>query len=466
MAAPKHEIVQMDYQNPHASMPLRLPVMVVCNTSDEDLERNVRANSAAIRTWVAMVEPHDRVAVLVGGGPSAADFLDDIAAHQANGAAVFAMNGASRWLRERAGIRANYQVISDAKPETATLVDPRARQHLFASQVHPDTMDAVPYPILWHLGMEGMEDWFPPERVKAGGYALIGGGATVGNSAICLAWAMGYRTFHLYGYDSCHRDGVSHAYDQPMNAFIPCATVEWAGRSFYASVAMKAQAEKFQITAQQLKRQGSTLHVHGDGLLQAMWSTPAANLGERDRYRLLWQSEAYREHSPGELSAGRFLATVQPPAGSVIIDFGCGTGRAGIVFAKAGMQPVLVDFVDNCRDDEALGLDFIEWDLTRPCPLRAPFGYCTDVMEHIPTEDVATVVRNVMEAAPLVWFQISTVQDVFGDMIGARLHNTVQQHEWWNQVFSALGFAVRWAESQPHQSTFLVERDSTAALAA
>lgn len=450
----------MDYQNPHATMPLRLPVLVVCNTPDEELERNVRENSARGElAWVGMQAPLLYTdAVFVGGGPSAEEFLDEIAAHKANGAHIFAMNAAARWLRFRTGIRADFQVIADAKPETATLVDPRARAHLFASQVNPDTMHAVENPIVWHPLMDGIEDWFPEDRRKKGGYALVGGGGGVGNFALCLAWVMGYRTFHIYGYDSCHRDGRSHAYDQPMNAFIPCATVEWAGRSFYASVAMKAQAEKFQITAQQLKRAGVSLNVYGDGLLQAMYLTPPENLGERDKYRLLWQSESYREHSPGELSAGMFLAIVQPPPGSTIIDFGCGTGRASLAFAAAGHEPQLVDFADNCRDDEAFDLPFIEWDMTRPCPLLAPFGFCADMMEHIPTEQVADVVRNIMGSAHLVWFQISTAPDAFGDMIGHRLHNTVQPHEWWHQVFTALGFTVRWSENQPIQSTFLVER--------
>lgn len=458
MSVPRQEIVQMDYQNPHATMPLRLPVLVLCNTPDEELERNVRENAARDLEWIGMRPAHDVPAVFVGGGPSAEEFLDDIASHHAHGARIFAMNAASRWLRLRTGIRADFQVVADAKPETATLVDPRARAHLFASQVNPDTMHAVDAPLVWHPLMDGIEDWLPAERRARGGYALIGGGGGVGNFALCLAWVMGHRTMHLYGYDSCHRDGRSHAYDQPMNAFMPSTDVEWAGKTYHASLGMKLQAERFQVTAQQLKREGVALHVYGDGLLQAMYLTPPGNLAERDKYRLLWRTEAYRQHSPGELSVARYLEYVRPPPGSTIIDFGCGTGRASIALAKAGCEPILVDFAENCRDDEALDLPFVEWDMTRPCPLQAPFGYCADMMEHIPTVDVADVVRNIMGSAHLVWFQISTVPDVFGDMIGARLHNTVQPHEWWHQVFVALGFTVRWSERQPSQSTFLVER--------
>ena len=58
-----------------------------------------------------------------------------------------------------------------------------------------------------------------------------------------------------------------------MNEFIPTVNVEWAGKTYLSSVAMKAQAEKFQITGQALKREGCTINVHGEGLLPAMWNT-------------------------------------------------------------------------------------------------------------------------------------------------------------------------------------------------
>ena len=95
MAEPRTDIVQMAYQNPHASAPLHIPVAVVCNTSDADLERNVRANSARDLDWIACSDPRGGVAVLVGGGASVEDHIDDIRALAENGAFIFAMNAAS-----------------------------------------------------------------------------------------------------------------------------------------------------------------------------------------------------------------------------------------------------------------------------------------------------------------------------------------------------------------------------------
>lgn len=453
MTRPTSQIVQMKIQNPAASMPLYVPVLVICNTSDEQLEANVRANSAHDLDWIAMKEPHDGVAIMCGGGPSIGDYTDDIRDLWLAGGTVFAMNAAATFIRKYR-IPIDYQVIADAKQETAGLVEPMAIQHLFASQVHPDTVGSVKNPKLWHLEVGAVEGWFPEKRKARGGYALIGGGAAVGNSALCLAYVMGYRTFHIFGYDSCHREGESHAYDQPMNRFIPSMDVEWAGKTYHASVAMKAQAEKFQITAQAMEQEGCTLNLYGEGLLQAMWSTPAGDLTERDKYRLMWQFDGYRKKSPGEGIVPVFLKVAKPKG--LVIDFGCGTGRAGLALKKAGLDVFLVDFADNCRDQEALKLPFLEWDLTRPCPVSAKFGLCTDVMEHIPPDDVEAVIRNIMASAKMVFFQISTRPDVRGKMIGKTLHLTVRPHKWWRELFKELGFEVHWEIGRKSTACFLV----------
>jgi hypothetical protein len=456
MAAPRYEIVQKKIYNPGATMPLLLPIIVLCNTSDEDLERNIRANSSRCDLeWLNQQPKHDRAAIIVGGGPSVHEFVDDIRELQQAGGTVFAINGASHWLRGK-GIIPDYQVMSDAKEETATLVDIDAKAHLFASQVNPKTMNAVAKPILWHSGVGDIEKFFPEERVNRGGYSLIGGGAATGNSALCVAYVMGYRTLHAFGFDSSHRGEASHAYDQPMNRFIPTVEVEWAGKTYTSSVAMKAQAEKFQMTAQALKQEGCSIEVYGDGLLQHMYTTPSENLTERDKYRRMWQFDGYRAYSPGEEIVYKFVEIMNPDG--LIVDFGCGTGRAALALQQMGHEVYCIDFADNCRDDEALSLPFLEWDLCHPCPVRAPYGLCTDVLEHIPTENIKTVVANIMASAEKVFFQISTVNDQFGQVLGTPLHLTVRQHRWWFDLFEELGHRVIYDMDRGNASLFAVSR--------
>jgi hypothetical protein len=111
-----------------------------------------------------------------------------------------------------------------------------------------------------------------------------------------------------------------------------------------------------------------------------------------------------------------------------------------------------VDFTANSRDPEAQHLPFLQHDLTQPfdreavCsyttkmePIRAPFGYCTDVLEHIPPDDVGAVIDNIVHAVDTVFFQISTVPDHFGAVINQDLHLTVRPHEWWLSLLGHYG---------------------------
>ena len=442
MPASKFDLCQWTVRNPHATADLHIPVIVITNTPDAEIEANIRTNAAKDLRWLAATDAHDGIAVMVGGGASVAGELDTIRDLVAQGAAVFAMNNASRYLRGH-GIAVDWQVTCDAKPETATLIDPGARGHLLSSQCNPATIAAAAAPVLWHRAIKDVETLFPPEKVKRGGYVLLGGEASTGLGALCCAYALGFRRLEIFGYDSSHRDGESHAYRQTMNDGIPVMQVEWAKRKFSASITMRTQAERFPILAQALQQSGATIAVHGDGLLQHMWLTPPEMLSERDKYLKLWLRDDYRAMSPGEINAQTFLAHMAVDGVGPVIDFGCGTGRGALALAAAGLEVVLVDFVSFCRDQEAVHLPFLEWDLTVPCPLRAPYGYCCDVMEHIPPEHVDAVISNIMASTETVFFQIATVPDAFGKMIGQTLHLTVEPAEWWADTFERLGYRVQ-----------------------
>lgn len=457
MTTPTNEVVQIEYQNPQATSPLLLPTLVVCNTTDEQIAENIRINSAKDLEWIEVEDEHEGIAVLVGGGASIEDEIERIIALKNEGATIFAMNAASQWLYYH-GIDVDYQCIADAKEETASLIDYKAKQHIIGSQSHPLTMDSAVNPLVWHLGIANIESLFPEERVKRGGYAILGGGTAVGNSAMCVAYALGFRNLHIFGFDSCHKDGRSHAYTQHMNIFIPTIRTKWAGREFESSVTMKAQAEKFMLTSRYLKDAGCTFHVYGDGLLQTMYHTDYSELSEQEKYQLMWNIDSYRDVSPGEHIAEFYLGLFKPEG--TIIDFGCGTGRAGVKFREYGLNPLLIDFTDNCRDEEAHDITFMQWDLTNKMRVSSVNGFCTDVMEHIPTDHVKTVISNIMDAAEKVFFQISTVDDAMGKIINEPLHLTVKPHSWWKDLFEQLGYTVEWESEQPSAALFYITKES------
>jgi uncharacterized Rossmann fold enzyme len=431
--------LQIEHWNPGATSPLVLPVHLICNTSDDDIHANIYANSRLDKEWLRLEDAHDRVAVLCGSGPSLADTLDEIRARVKDGAAVFAMNGAARFLTDN-GVRPDYQCIIDARIETANLIDLRAKEHLFGSQVHPECFKRVPDARLWHLQIGTIDDLLPEYKRS---YCLIGGAASVGNTATCLAYAMGYRTMHLYGYDSCHRDGSGHAFRQPMNDGDPCASVRFGGKDYIASLTMKLQAEKFQETAGALVDAGCKIEVHGTGLLPDMWRARLdgsefyhSAASEAAKYARIWEIPEYRRWSPGEESVDQAIAAMGMRAGEKVIDFGCGTGRASAAFAKRGMAVLGVDHVTNCLDPD-IEIPFVKanlWELPR---LFGEYGFCADVMEHIPTERVGQVLAAIRGTVPAAFFRIAFHYDNFGSVIGEPLHLTVRPMEWWRAALKA-----------------------------
>jgi 2-polyprenyl-3-methyl-5-hydroxy-6-metoxy-1,4-benzoquinol methylase len=266
---------------------------------------------------------------------------------------------------------------------------------------------------------------------------------------------MGYRNLHIFGMDSSHKDGKSHAKHQSINDGDPCAVVRYNGKEYLCSITMKLQAERFQETSKALMDAGAKITVHGEGLLPEMWRNPQ-DMSEEDKYTLMWSQPEYRHSSPGDRVVGSFLEMFKP--NGKVIDFGCGSGKAGVKIDAYGCDVLLLDFAENSRDENARHLPFAKQDLTKPIPYIAKYGFCTDVMEHIPTDDVETVINNIMDAAENVFFQISTVSDCMGVIIGQELHLTVRPHSWWKELFIKNGYVVQWEEEQNIAALFFVVR--------
>jgi len=242
----------------------RVVWQILPNTSKEAVWRNVEANSRLVLPWVKEMPHHDGHAVIVGGGPSAIDTLVDVRERQKHGQDVFALNGVAQWLAQY-GIFPKYQVILDSRPENRRFVRPiSAEKFLIASQCDPGVFAALSGQdvTLFHHAEEGITKHFEGTSV------LIGGGITVGLTAMALVYALGYRQMHLYGYDSSDRDGSGHAYEQSESGPDSQRRDVWLGRRKYSCApAMYAQAQAFPEFAELLRRHDVTITVHGSGLL-------------------------------------------------------------------------------------------------------------------------------------------------------------------------------------------------------
>lgn len=236
-----------------------------CNTSDEKLAHNIRTNAGRDLPWLAMAEPHDGHAVIVGGGPSAIDKVDEIQWRAELGQTVFALNGAAGWLGD-CEVRVDHQVILDARPENAALVDLSARGYILASQCDPRVYDASKgrETTVFHAWTEDIDDLLPPTTKPV---VLVAAGTTVGLATMAIAYAMGYRKLHLYGFDSSYRASLGHAYPQSLNDADQVIEATVAGTTYKTTGWMVAQVNQFQRIAAELSNGGAEITVHGDGLL-------------------------------------------------------------------------------------------------------------------------------------------------------------------------------------------------------
>ena len=173
---------------------------------------------------------------------------------------------------------------------------------------------------------------------------------------------------------------------------------------------------------------------------------------EQSKYEAMWAHDAYRAVAPGEHHADRFLDLARPRPDHTVCDFGCGTGRGALrIRLLSGASVSAVDFTDNCLDPDIRlrlgeGFRFVRADLSDPLTERFSYGYCTDVLEHIPPQDVEKVLTNIGLAARKVYFAISTVPDVMGAMIGEPLHLTVRDPFWWHDTLKRVGYRIDWSQ--------------------
>lgn len=239
---------------------------LVGNTDADAIKANIlRAEAIPDATWLMPCKPHDKVALICAGGPSLNDEIISVAVHAQNGAHVFACNNVPARLRAN-GIRTDFHVIVDARPENAAFSRDLGEHTLclYASQCDEAVHSAGGGNLaLWHPAIEGMDHLASNSAPRA----FIGGGTTCGMKTATIAWTLGYREIHLYGFDSCYRGTEHHAYPQSLNDHEQVLDVEYDGKHYKCAPWMIQQAEDFETFGPQLLDHGVRLHVHGSGLI-------------------------------------------------------------------------------------------------------------------------------------------------------------------------------------------------------
>jgi len=166
---------------------------------------------------------------------------------------------------------------------------------------------------------------------------------------------------------------------------------------------------------------------------------------ERDKYAEIWSHPEYREYSPGKENVARFLSVMEPTLGSTLVDIGCGAGEAGLALAERGMRVSWLDLTDAALNPQVDRKRFTQaaiwdWRWTRgPHSLGWDYGFCCDVLEHVPTEFTMLSLDRITRACRTSWLQIAHEPDAFGALIGQPLHLTVQPFDWWRDRIALFG---------------------------
>lgn len=145
--------------------------------------------------------PYDMPVVIVASGRSVESFVNEIKEKQQSGMAVMAVKGAHDWLIER-GIVPEFAVMADPQKDRAKcfrLLNDRT-VYLPASQCDPDTWEHLRgrRVVLWHPAFSVQQI----QSAEWSGVPVVAGGCTTGLRAMQLAYLMGWRIEHLYGFDS------------------------------------------------------------------------------------------------------------------------------------------------------------------------------------------------------------------------------------------------------------------------
>jgi SAM-dependent methyltransferase len=181
---------------------------------------------------------------------------------------------------------------------------------------------------------------------------------------------------------------------------------------------------------------------------------PSTSEHEKAKYEQMWRHDDYRTMSPGLHALEQLdLAKKFRELGvRSILDAGCGSGKFMRRILEQHSHEFSIrgfDIASNCldpwfagREAELLTLGCIWDDAGLPRPNDAVV--CTDVMEHIPTERVPAVLRNLREAATrTVFLGIALFPDGFGPkVLGTPLHLTVKPVEWWRARVAEAGLEV------------------------
>ena len=256
-----------------------LVVQARCVADFPTIRENVKyCTTLGLRYFIPTLGRHGLEAVLVGSGPSVREEVNGLKSKRKNPKYMFfGIKGGHDFLLDN-GIEPHFGIAVDPLEKIHKenfLRDSKECKYFIASQCHPTLFDSLikrgKEVIVWHLLTNNLMNWSQDETSPIYKHYLIPGGSTSGLRAMILAYSMGFRMFHLYGYDSCLSGNLRKITGEicegkdEKGRDKAIEVVLSSGKTFRADRAMASQATEFQHILKSMNKEGDPFKVRGYG---------------------------------------------------------------------------------------------------------------------------------------------------------------------------------------------------------
>ena len=243
-------------------IPLKLH-MTSCATKEE-MNANVKASVE--RGYTRLNEYLDTQSGrvhLCGSAPSLRDSWSKIPP----GEDVMAINSAIGFMIDQ-GLPPRWGMIWDASHLCEKFAVPHAdTTYLIGARCHPSVFERLIgcRVIVWHAGGDhNIKEYLGSLGINE---PMVNGGTAGITRGLYLAYALGYRDFHLHGADSCYQGDETHV----RGSVVPEKDIRvfHGGRWFRTTPEMCAQIEEIKMIYPSFRNtMGADITCYGDGMLQ------------------------------------------------------------------------------------------------------------------------------------------------------------------------------------------------------
>jgi hypothetical protein len=291
-AAPNTKV---QYQQPKST---KKPIVVTPQDCMpiEDIRMNILTNTKRMPLSITKrCQWNNEEVAIVSAGPSLKKSFKELQQLQNRGVRIVCVKHSHNTLLEN-NIQPWACTILDPRPfnEKSThgfvrkelLANPHPRvMYWVATMSNPDVVthlvDKKAKVIAWDAYCNAIEGWdFFKNRL------LITGGTCAGMRSIGLLHTLGFRTMHLYGFDSCI-DGEPKNKDElaedGRKKWLKVSVGE-DNKTYWTTGELLAQAQDFEKLMQR-EEIDLDIHVHGDGLVKALWDDGLKDKIEKTTYK-------------------------------------------------------------------------------------------------------------------------------------------------------------------------------------